>query len=198
MGIHENELPTEILPYGKKAREKKGPWYTHLWLTFLQFVWLFQIFYCASLVFIKASICATLLRIAVVPWHRAIAWATLTMAICSALIVFISLFVLCHPLPATWTGEGTCAAPATLAILSYFVSASSLVTDLVCAVLPGFMLYKTQMKVATRVSVTVVLGLGAVYVLYIFSHEFARARDIDWEQCVCSYDHTNALHQILF
>ncbi|KAG6358995.1 hypothetical protein INS49_012515 [Diaporthe citri] len=126
------------------------------------YVWLFQIFYCAALVFIKASICATLLRIAVVPTHRAIAWATLAMAICSALIVFISLFVLCRPLPATWTGEGTCAAPATLAILSYFVSASSLVTDLVCAVLPGFMLYKTQMKMATRVSVTVVLGLGAI------------------------------------
>lgn len=135
-----------------------------MWLTTLQYVWFFQIFYCAALVFIKASICATLLRIAVMPTHRAIAWATLGMAICSALIVFISLFVLCRPLPATWTGEGSCASPATLAILSYFVSASSLVTDLVCAVLPGFMLYKTQMKLATRVSVTIVLGVGAMCV----------------------------------
>ncbi|KAJ3540334.1 hypothetical protein NM208_g5108 [Fusarium decemcellulare] len=144
MGIHEDELPVEILPYGKK------------------FVWLFQIFYCAALVFIKASICVTLLRIAIVPTHRIIAWATLLMAIASALIVFISLFVLCRPLPSTWTGEGKCAAPATLAILSYFVSASSLVTDLVCAVLPGFMLYKTQMKTATKVSISFVLGLGAI------------------------------------
>lgn len=180
MGIHQDELSNEILPYGKKARDESRLWQTNLRLTSLQYVWLFQIFYCASLVFIKASICATLLRIAVVPTHRAIAWATLTMAICSALIVFISLFVLCHPLPATWTGEGTCASPAALAILSYFVSASSLVTDLVCAVLPGFMLYKTQMKVATRVSVTVVLGLGAMYVLAIVSPRCAPARDADW------------------
>ncbi|KAF5009349.1 hypothetical protein FDECE_4447 [Fusarium decemcellulare] len=151
MGIHEDELPEEILPYGKK------------------FVWLFQIFYCAALVFIKASICVTLLRIAIVPTHRIIAWATLLMAIASALIVFISLFVLCRPLPATWTGEGKCAAPATLAILSYFVSASSLVTDLVCAVLPGFMLYKTQMKTATKVSISFVLGLGAMYVQAVVS-----------------------------
>ncbi|KAF4426624.1 hypothetical protein F53441_14115 [Fusarium austroafricanum] len=144
MGIHDNELPKEILPHGK------------------QFVWLFQIFYCAALVFIKASICVALLRIAVVPIHRIIAWATLTMSICAALIVFISLFVLCRPLPATWTGEGTCASPTALAILSFFVSAASLVTDLVCAVLPAFMLYKTQMKTATKVSISLVLGMGAL------------------------------------
>ncbi|KAF5563628.1 integral membrane protein PTH11 [Fusarium phyllophilum] len=144
MGIHDNELPDEIQPHGK------------------QFVWLFQIFYCAALVFIKASICTTLLRIAVVPIHRIIAWATLTMSICAALIVFISLFVLCRPLPATWTGEGTCASPSALAILSYFVSAASLVTDLVCAILPGFMLYKAQMKTATKISISLVLGMGAL------------------------------------
>ncbi|CVL03805.1 related to integral membrane protein PTH11 [Fusarium proliferatum] len=144
MGIHDNELPEEIVPHGR------------------QFVWLFQIFYCAALVFIKASICSTLLRIAVVPIHRIIAWATLTMSICAALIVFISLFVLCTPLPATWTGQGTCASPSALAILSYFVSAASLVTDLVCAILPGFMLYKTQMKTATKISISLVLGMGAL------------------------------------
>ncbi|KAJ4249732.1 hypothetical protein NW762_012073 [Fusarium torreyae] len=144
MGIHENELPEAMIPDGK------------------QFVWLFQIFYCAALVFIKASICVTLLRIAIVPIHRYIAWATLLMAVASAIIVFISLFVLCRPLHATWTGQGTCAPASTLAILSYFVSASSLVTDLVCAVLPGFMLWKTQMKTATKISISLVLGLGAV------------------------------------
>ncbi|KAK7413909.1 hypothetical protein QQX98_007176 [Neonectria punicea] len=144
MGIRDNELPEGILPYGRK------------------FVWLFQIFYCAALVFVKASICVTLLRIAIVPTHRIIAWLTLFMAIASALIVFISLFVLCRPLQATWNGGGTCAAPATLAVLSYFVSASSLVTDIVCAVLPGFMLYKAQMKLGTKISISLVLGLGAI------------------------------------
>ncbi|KAI1015358.1 hypothetical protein LB504_010978, partial [Fusarium proliferatum] len=149
MGIHDNELPEEIVPHGR------------------QFVWLFQIFYCAALVFIKASICSTLLdstllRIDVVPTHRIIAWATLIMAICAALIDFISLFVLCTPLPATWTGKGTCASPSALAILSYFVSAACLVTDLVCAILPGFMLYKTQMKTATKISISLVLGMGAL------------------------------------
>lgn len=44
------------------------------------------------------------------------------------------------------------------------MSASSVVTDLVCAILPGFMLYKAQMKTATKISISIVLGLGVLYV----------------------------------
>ncbi|KAH7217258.1 hypothetical protein BKA60DRAFT_648429 [Fusarium oxysporum] len=126
------------------------------------FVWLFQIFYCASLVFIKASICDALLRIAVIPWHRVVAWMTLAMAVICAMIVFISLFVLCKPLSATWTGDGKCSPPSALAILACFVSASSILTDIICAALPALMLYKAQMKLATKVSISMVLGLGAL------------------------------------
>ncbi|KAI1035630.1 hypothetical protein LB504_005967 [Fusarium proliferatum] len=111
------------------------------------------IFYCASLVFIKASICDALLRIAVIPWHRVVAWMTLAMAVICAMIVFISLFVLCKPLSATWNGDGKCSPPSALAILACFVSASSILTDIICAALPALMLYKAQMKLATKVSI---------------------------------------------
>ncbi|RBR19899.1 hypothetical protein FVER53590_12206 [Fusarium verticillioides] len=126
------------------------------------YVWLFQIFYCASLVFIKASICDALLRIAVIPWHRVVAWMTLAMAVICAMIVFIGLFVLCKPLSATWNGDGKCSPPSVLAILACFVSASSILTDIICAALPALMLYKAQMKLATKVSISMVLGLGAL------------------------------------
>ncbi|EXL52341.1 hypothetical protein FOCG_08135 [Fusarium oxysporum f. sp. radicis-lycopersici 26381] len=126
------------------------------------FVWLFQIFYCASLVSIKASICDALLRIAVIPWHRVVAWMTLAMAVICAMIVFISLFVLCKPLSATWTGDGKCSPPSALAILACFVSVSSILTDIICAALPALMLYKAQMELATKVSISMVLGLGAL------------------------------------
>ncbi|EWG53872.1 hypothetical protein FVEG_17186 [Fusarium verticillioides 7600] len=126
------------------------------------YVWLFQIFYCASLVFIKASICDALLRIAVIPWHRVVAWMTLAMAVICAMIVFIGLFVLCKPLSATWNGDGKCSPPSVLAILACFVSASSILTDIICAALPALMLYKAQMKFATKVSISMVLGLGAL------------------------------------
>ncbi|KAF5556412.1 integral membrane protein PTH11 [Fusarium napiforme] len=142
-GQRDADLPEGIYPHGRF------------------YVWLFQIFYCASLVFIKASICDALLRIAVIPWHRVVAWMTLAMAVICAMIVFIGLFVLCKPLSATWNGDGKCSPPSALAILACFVSASSILTDIICAALPALMLYKAQMKLATKVSISMVLGLGA-------------------------------------
>ncbi|KAI3576205.1 hypothetical protein IWW34DRAFT_808118 [Fusarium oxysporum f. sp. albedinis] len=100
--------------------------------------------------------------IAVIPWHRVVAWMTLAMAVICAMIVFISLFVLCKPLSATWTGDGKWSPPSALAILACFVSASSILTDIICAALPALMLYKAQMKLATKVSISMVLGLGAL------------------------------------
>ncbi|KAF5610146.1 integral membrane protein PTH11 [Fusarium subglutinans] len=114
----------------------------------------------------------------VIPWHRVVAWMTLAMAVICAMIVFIGLFVLCKPLSATWNGDGKCSPPSTLAILACFVSASSILTDIICAALPALMLYKSQMKLATKVSISLVLGLGALasvatiirmpYVLFYF------------------------------
>ncbi|KAF5640129.1 integral membrane protein PTH11 [Fusarium sp. NRRL 25303] len=143
-GQRDSVLPEGVYPHGRF------------------YVWLFQIFYCASLVFIKASVCDALLRIAVIPWHRVVAWMTLAMAVICAMIVFISLFVLCKPLSATWNGDGKCSPPSALAILACFVSASSILTDIICAALPALMLYKAQMKLATKVSISMVLGLGAL------------------------------------
>ncbi|CVK85468.1 related to integral membrane protein PTH11 [Fusarium proliferatum] len=143
-GQRDSVLPEGIYPHGR------------------YYIWLFQIFYCASLVFIKASICDALLRIAVVSWHRVVAWLTLVMAAICAMIVFISLFVLCKPLSATWNGGGKCSPPSALATLACFVSASSILTDIVCAALPAMMLYKAQMKLATKVSISMVLGLGSL------------------------------------
>ncbi|QGI63901.1 hypothetical protein CEK26_007852 [Fusarium fujikuroi] len=108
------------------------------------YVWLTQIFY------------------SVVPWHRVVAWITLAMAVICAMIIFISFFVLCRPLSATWNGNGKCSPPSALGSLACFISASSMLTDIVCAALPALMLYKAQMKLATKVSISLVLGLGAL------------------------------------
>ncbi|KAM0336969.1 hypothetical protein ACHAPQ_003555 [Fusarium lateritium] len=49
-----------------------------------------------------------------------------------------------------------------MAAFGYLMSSAAVVTDWVCAVLPIFMLYKSQMKATTKVSVGVVLGLAAL------------------------------------
>lgn len=46
--------------------------------------------------------------------------------------------------------------------ISYFISASSIITDWACAILPCFIVWKLNMKRKLKVSVAVVLALGAV------------------------------------
>ncbi|KAF5001316.1 hypothetical protein FDECE_11000 [Fusarium decemcellulare] len=125
------------------------------------YVWLFQMFYCSCLVFIKASICVTLLRIAVEKVHRVIVWITLAASCISTLIVIIGLLAMCRPIRADWDhSAGVCSPPVVITSLSYLVSAAAVATNWVCAILPGFMLYKAKMKRATKISISVILGLG--------------------------------------
>ncbi|KAH7144215.1 hypothetical protein B0J13DRAFT_444021 [Dactylonectria estremocensis] len=126
-------------------------------------VFMFQICYCCSLVFIKGSICVTLLRIAVIKAHRIIIWVTLITSCISSLIIVIALLAMCQPVSAAWgASPGHCAPTMILTGLSYMVSAASVAIDWVCAILPGFMLYKAQMKRQTKISITIILGLGVL------------------------------------
>ncbi|KAF4443398.1 hypothetical protein F53441_11447 [Fusarium austroafricanum] len=126
-------------------------------------IWLFQTFYCCSLVFIKSSICVTLLRIAVKRSHRIITGITLCVSFISSIIVIIGLFTMCRPIQANWDqSAGTCSPPIAITSLSYLTSAAAVVTDWVCAILPAFMIYKAQMKTATKVFVSIILGLGVL------------------------------------
>ncbi|CAH0051652.1 unnamed protein product [Clonostachys solani] len=119
--------------------------------------------YLVEKMFIKASICVTLLRIAVLRSHRIITWITLATSCISTIIVIVGLFAMCRPIQANWDkAAGTCSPPIVITSLSYLVSAAAVATDWVCAILPGFMLYKAQMKTATKVSISIILGLGVL------------------------------------
>ncbi|KAM5349447.1 hypothetical protein ACJ41O_005952 [Fusarium nematophilum] len=126
------------------------------------YTWMFQFFYCWSLLFIKAAICVNLLRIAVKRSHRIITWITLILSCLSTLVVIIGLMLLCRPIAASWdaTLGGKCSPPIVVTSLTYSVSATSVATDLVCSILPGFMLYKAQMKRATKISISIILSMG--------------------------------------
>ncbi|CCT74472.1 related to integral membrane protein PTH11 [Fusarium fujikuroi IMI 58289] len=99
-----------------------------------KWMWIGQEIYSFSLIPLKASICVTLLRIAVTKTHRRIVWTTLIFTIVTTLYNAIG----------------------------YVVSISAVVSDWICAVLPIFMLYKSHMRKATKVSVSIILGLAAL------------------------------------
>ncbi|KAF4952448.1 hypothetical protein FSARC_12643 [Fusarium sarcochroum] len=127
-----------------------------------RFLFYFEVVYCSSLLFIKGSICITLLRIATQRIHRLIVWATLIFTELSTLTVVIGLFCLCRPLSAFWGEPGTCVSPIVITALAYLISIGAVIADWSCAILPGFILWKTQMKLATKISVSFVLALGVL------------------------------------
>ncbi|KAF4454258.1 hypothetical protein F53441_3259 [Fusarium austroafricanum] len=124
-------------------------------------VWIGQMLYSWSLIPLKCSISVTLLRIAVTKTHRIIVWGTIVGTVIPMLYVVIASFAVCRPIEANWTGQGTCSIPV-IKSLGYTVSISAVVTDWVCAILPVFMLYKAHMRKATKVSVSIILGLAAL------------------------------------
>ncbi|KAF5009865.1 hypothetical protein FDECE_3938 [Fusarium decemcellulare] len=127
-----------------------------------RFLFYFEVIYCSSLLFIKGSICITLLRIATQRSHRIIIWATLVFTELSTLAVVIGLFCLCQPLAAFWGEPGKCVDPIVITALAYLISIGAVIADWSCAIVPGFILWKTQMKTATKVSISIVLGLGVL------------------------------------
>lgn len=145
----------------RSAQHGKGPTDS-----ILQYLWYFQVIYCCSLLFIKGSICAMLLRIAVGRTYRIIIWATLIFSTLSTTVVIIGLFLICRPISAAWGHPGKCSHPVVIASLGYLVSTGALVTDWTCAILPGFMLFKTNMKTSVKILVTIILGLGVLWVLF--------------------------------
>lgn len=124
---------------------------------------LWQLFYVTSLCCIKSAICVTLTRIATERFHRIIAISIIVVTCATSLIGFIGVLTTCQPVAASWDpSRGHCTSPRIVTDLSYLVSASSILTDWSAAILPIAILWKTQMKTSAKLSVGVILGLGAV------------------------------------
>lgn len=103
-----------------------------------------------------------LLRIAVGKVYRIIIWATLIFSTLSTTVVIIGLFLICRPISAAWGHPGKCSPTVVIASLGYLVSTGAVVTDWTCAILPGFMLYRTNMKTSMKILITIILGLGVL------------------------------------
>jgi hypothetical protein len=124
-------------------------------------MWIGQVFYSISIIFIKCSICVTLLRITIIKVHRIIIWGTIIFTTVVMLYNTIGVFIICIPLTAIWDNHGKCFIPFLMS-LAYTVSISAVISDWICAILPIFILYKSSMKKATKISVTIILGLAVL------------------------------------
>ncbi|KAF2469635.1 uncharacterized protein BDR25DRAFT_371641 [Lindgomyces ingoldianus] len=123
----------------------------------------FQLFYVASTVPIKSSICVALLRITLQRTYRILLYMVIVLSLFAALTTDIVVLAQCKPISATWDKrKGTCAPTSVITGVSYFISAVSILTDWTCAILPAFILWGVQLKWRVKASVGVVLALGVV------------------------------------
>ncbi|KAM3074798.1 hypothetical protein ACMFMG_008212 [Clarireedia jacksonii] len=134
-----------------------------------KYLMLWMMLYVVALVVIKASICVTLLRIASVQRPYRIAVMTLlTFIVCTFIATLVGILLLCDPVKANWEtslvaeGKATCRPMSVMIALSYMSTASTIITDVACTVLPAFLLWKTQMKASAKWSVLGLLSFASV------------------------------------
>lgn len=124
---------------------------------------MWQVFFLSGLVFIKVSICLTLLRIAVIKWHRTTLWVIIVVTSVSTIFVQFYVLLQCQPIAATW-GEvkGTCL-PSTITVsITFIISAFNLITDVTTALWPFLMLKNVQMTKKNKVAIISILSLGVL------------------------------------
>ncbi|KAG9959927.1 hypothetical protein KCU61_g7062, partial [Aureobasidium melanogenum] len=121
----------------------------------------FQVLYCASLIFIKSSICVALIRLVISKHLLYTLYAILALSASYGFIAMMTVLLQCKPLKATWDpSAGTCSSQAIIVHISYFVTACSITTDFACAVMPFIILWKLQMRKRLKFTVAAMLSLG--------------------------------------
>jgi hypothetical protein len=117
---------------------------------------------------LKLSIAIFLLRIAVDRIHRIIIYVT-TITIELTSFAYFFIFILqCIPSEFFWTqyigGKGKCVNPKVTVDASYVYSAVTCACDWTLGLMPIFLVWNLQMNSRTKISVGIILAVGAMYV----------------------------------
>ena len=115
---------------------------------------------------IKASIGIMLLRLCVNTAHRAICWTVLVVTEVYSLFFFFVFLFQCLPSAYFWTqytgGKGSCMDPFIVVAVFYGYSAVTCVGDWTFSILPVFLVWNLQMGRKEKVSVIMILAVGAL------------------------------------
>ncbi|KAK7931815.1 hypothetical protein PG985_002527 [Apiospora marii] len=125
--------------------------------------YVFQEFWCFTLVTLKWSLGFTLLRIGDgKKWVQAIIYSCLALVTICTGGTGMYLFFQCTPVQKNWLTEieGTCQPREIQTVLSFLVAAVSITTDWIFATLPFALIWKLQMGSRVKASVIGLLGLG--------------------------------------
>ncbi|KAH8896541.1 hypothetical protein GQ53DRAFT_838125 [Thozetella sp. PMI_491] len=141
----------------------------YLMVQSIKYLMIWMLMYIFCLVVVKTSICLTMSRICgPQKVYRWVVHGLLALVVANFITTMVGVLLLCQPVEANWdtslvlSGKAKCASMSAMIGLSYTSTAVSIATDLAIAVLPGFIIWNTQMPVRTKVSVYVLLGVGSL------------------------------------
>ncbi|KAI1086592.1 hypothetical protein F5B19DRAFT_501184 [Rostrohypoxylon terebratum] len=151
LGTHKDHLT--------ESQERDATMFFAIWLPL----------YATCLVLIKASICLTMLRLT--QTMRYTRWAIYVLQFLSISAFIISVTgsaTSCTNFAANWDrrllaeGKATCAPVSGVFGITYTTTAITIITDIACAIIPGIVLWNTQLKLKVKVSVGVLLSFGSL------------------------------------
>jgi hypothetical protein len=167
LGQHDYDLGKGDYSKIKRVRKLEAGVCQHQ-LILEQALMTFQILYCASLIFIKSSICVALIRLVISKRLLYTLYAILALSASYGAIAMMTVLLQCRPLEATWDpSAGTCSNGAIIVRISWFVTACSITTDFACAVMPFVILWKLQMRKRLKFTIAAMLSLGFLYVTHL-------------------------------
>lgn len=131
--------------------------------------WIAELGYVSSTTTLKLSIGVYLLRLCVKKIHRIVIWVVLSAVTVFSLFYFFLIIFQCRPTSYFWNqynpkvaGHGHCVWANMIAGSTYTHSGLSVVADWMLGILPVFLVWDLNMNPRTKVSVALILGLGAM------------------------------------
>ncbi|KAG8672736.1 hypothetical protein FPOAC2_06139 [Fusarium poae] len=124
--------------------------------------WFAQILLFASICLLKISILLLLLRIKDSRRVKYAAWGIMAGLFITNFGCILILLAECKPISAYWTGVGDCWDPRVRIYYIYATIAFSIITDLLCSLLPVFVIWSVKLPTKTKLSVWALMSLGLV------------------------------------
>ncbi|KNG83679.1 integral membrane family protein [Aspergillus nomiae NRRL 13137] len=137
---------------------------------------------------VKISIGLFLLRFAPRKGYKIFIWVIIVLMLLYTTICFLTLIFQCKDIRSIWdmSVKSKCFTPTQLLELSYTNTALNILTDLIFAILPAFMLRHLQVNRRVKASLVCILGLGifacaAAFVKLSVLPNYGRTGDFLWD-----------------
>ncbi|KAK3110189.1 hypothetical protein LTR53_015777 [Teratosphaeriaceae sp. CCFEE 6253] len=129
--------------------------------------WVVQIVLFCALCLVKISVCLLVLRIKNTRPLRRFLYGVMALLVVTTVIPIIALCIECRPLQGFWHREmGQCHSPNFRIYSIYVQAAYSVMTDLLCSLLPILIVWNLQLALHKKVGVCVMMCMGLVATIF--------------------------------